>query len=65
MDLDHVDYFKDEEDYSLSYEQFSKNVKKLLIMYGDDPKVRALDIKMPHLYYGVEDGKRYAGCKYY
>lgn len=56
VDLDHVDYFKDEEDYSLSYEQFSKNVKKLLIMYGDDPKVRALDIKMPHLYYGVEDG---------
>lgn len=52
VDIDHVDYFKSEEDYALAYEQFSKQVKKGLILFGDDSKVRALNIEKTHYYYG-------------
>lgn len=56
VDLDHVDYFKDENDYYLAYEQFSKNVKKKVILFGDDEQVRALKLSQEALYYGVEAG---------
>jgi UDP-N-acetylmuramate--alanine ligase len=56
VDLDHVDYFKDQKDYNLAYEQFSLNVKKKLICFGDDPQVRALKLKQDKLFYGVEKG---------
>ena len=57
-DLDHVDYFKTEADYAKAYEEFASQVKKGLVMFGDDPKVRALriDPKVTHYYYGVDDG---------
>lgn len=54
-DLDHVDYFKDDADYCLAYEQFSEQVKKNLVVFGDDPKVRGLKINKPYYTYGVED----------
>jgi UDP-N-acetylmuramate--alanine ligase len=56
VDLDHVDYFKDEADYYLAYEQFSANVKKKVICFGDDPLVRALHLKQDQLFYGVNEG---------
>lgn len=37
FELDHVDYFKDEEDYLNSFQEFSNNVKELIIVWGDDP----------------------------
>ena len=56
-DLDHVDYFKTEEDYYKAYEDFSSQVKKGLVLFGDDPKVRNLKISAEHYYYyGVEEG---------
>lgn len=57
-DLDHVDYFKSEADYARAYEEFAVQVKKGLVLFGDDPKVRALKIdpSVRHYYYGVEDG---------
>lgn len=56
VDLDHVDYFKDENDYYLAYEQFSRNVKKKVILFGDDAQVRALKLSQEALYYGVNAG---------
>lgn len=56
VEIDHVDYFKSEEDYSLAYEQFAKQVKKMIFMCGDDEKCRELKIDKPHLYYGVKEG---------
>lgn len=55
VDLDHVDYFKDEADYSLAYEQFSNQVGKAIILYGDDQRVRTLNIVGEHYYYGEND----------
>lgn len=56
VDYDHVDYYKDEDDYRLAYEQFSRNVKKAIFLFGDDPQVRALRIDTPHYTYGLGEG---------
>lgn len=55
VEIDHVDYFKDEDDYRLAYEQFSKNIKKKLIAFGDDPEVRKCHFSCDVFYYGLND----------
>lgn len=56
VEIDHVDYFTSEEDYSLAYEQFAENVKYALAVFGDDPRARALDLKGKKvLYYGEQN----------
>lgn len=58
VDYDHVDYYKDEKDYALAYEQFALNVSKAIFVYGDDPEIKKLDLKTKaHVYtYGLEKG---------
>jgi len=57
IDLDHVDYFRDEADYRSAYEQFSNNVTKGIVIYGDDPQARMLNLNpnVPHYWYGEKD----------
>lgn len=52
VEIDHVDYFKSDEDYRLAYEEFSKNIKKTLMIYGDDEEARKLNIACEHYWYG-------------
>ena len=54
VDLDHVDYYKDDADYRSAYESFANNVSDTLVLFGDDPEVRRLNITQPHLFYGIE-----------
>lgn len=37
-EIDHVDYFKDESDYRSAYEEFSYNIAKALVIYGDEDR---------------------------
>jgi len=53
VDLDHVDFYKDEEDYRQAFIDFSHNVSKCILMFGDDPLVRSLKVETKHLYYGI------------
>ncbi len=55
VDIDHVDYFRDEADYRSAYEQFSCNVKKALIIFGEDSQARMLKLSCPHYWYGLEE----------
>lgn len=55
VEIDHVDYFKNEDDYRHAYEEFAKNVKDVLFICGDDPQARMLQINKKHYFYGVED----------
>ena len=57
VDIDHVDYFKDEADYRSAYEEFSRNVKKAMFLYGEDAQARMLDLNpdIDHYWYGIED----------
>lgn len=55
IDLDHVDYFKSEKQYFDSFQTFVNQVKKGVVLFGDDPEVRQLN---PHnlkvIYYGYQ-----------
>ena len=55
VDIDHVDYFKDDADYRSAYEEFSRNVTKGLVIYGEDQEARKLKLEKPVLWYGLEE----------
>lgn len=54
IDLDHIDYFKDDDDYQLAFNQFIENIKDTAIIYGDDLRARQLKTKIETIYYGFE-----------
>ena len=56
IDLDHVDYYKDLDDYKSAFEAFANQVKKWVILFGDDENVKSLNIKVPHCTYGCNHG---------
>lgn len=55
FELDHVDYFKSEEDYLLSFEEFAKNISELLIVWGDDPHFESMNLGNKVLSYGFSE----------
>ncbi|MBQ6355638.1 MAG: UDP-N-acetylmuramate--L-alanine ligase [Solobacterium sp.] len=57
VDIDHVDYFKDKADYRSAYEQFSMNVTKGMVIFGEDEEARMMNLNpdVPHYWYGLED----------
>ncbi len=44
VEIDHVDYFKDEADYRSAFESFSYNVKKGMVIWGEDAEARKLKL---------------------
>ena len=59
IEIDHVDYFKDKDDYRMAYEQFSEHVKKSLVVFGDDEEIRRCHFVCPYVTYGVNEGNDY------
>ncbi len=55
FEMDHVDYFKNEEDYLSSYQEFIANVKEHIIIWGDDPNYDFFKIDIPFWTYGLSD----------
>ena len=55
FEIDHVDYFNSNEDYLAAYNEFSENVKELIIAWGDDPMFDTLDLKGKVWSYGFAD----------
>lgn len=55
MELDHVDYYHDMDDYCDAFETFANQIKKGVVLFGDDAYVRNLQVTKPHLYYGLHD----------
>ncbi|MBR2578045.1 MAG: UDP-N-acetylmuramate--alanine ligase, partial [Erysipelotrichaceae bacterium] len=54
IEIDHVDFFKDEEDYFNSYQKFVGNVKGCVLYHGDDPWCRKLQFgDKKHYSFGV------------
>ncbi|MCF0111801.1 MAG: UDP-N-acetylmuramate--L-alanine ligase [Erysipelotrichaceae bacterium] len=56
VEIDHVDYYKSEEDYGHAYEEFAQGVSDKIIAFGDDPRARKLHLPQHTVWYGVEDG---------
>lgn len=55
IDLDHVDYYKDLDDYKNAFETFANQVKKKVIICGDDENLLSLDIKTDVITYGLNE----------
>ncbi len=56
IEIDHIDYFKDEEDYFNAYQEFVHNVKKGIFYCGDDEWCQKLEIDIPKFSYGFNEG---------
>lgn len=54
IELDHVDYYKDFDDYKSAFQKFADQTKDVVIAWGDSKDIRSLDLKNK-LYYGFND----------
>lgn len=59
IEIDHVDYFKDEIDYFNSYQEFVNNVKEVVFYHGDDPWCKKLKFKTKAYSFGLNDTNDY------
>ena len=59
IELDHVDYYKDIDDYVSAFQEFADQVGKKIVYFGDDPYLPKLDYKVPAISYGLKDGNDY------
>ncbi len=55
IDLDHTDYYRDIEDYKDAFQTFVNQVKKKVVLFGDDENIRSLTVRTEHLYYGLQE----------
>ena len=59
IEIDHVDYFKDEIDYFNSYQEFVNNVKEVVFYHGDDKWCRKLKFNCKSYSFGLNEGNDY------
>lgn len=59
IEIDHVDYFKDEEDYFNAYQEFANNVKQAIFYFGDDIYCRKLKTKVESYSFGISSDNDY------
>lgn len=59
IEMDHVDYYKDMDDYISAFQSFVDQIKKKAVVFGDDPYLPKLDYKIPYVTYGLKDGNDY------
>lgn len=58
FEIDHVDYFKDTEDYLSAYQEFACNVEELLVVWGDDPHFTQLHFPLTVWTYGLGENNK-------
>ncbi len=54
IEIDHVDYFKDEDDYFSAYQEYVHNVKEAVFYNGDDEWCRKLKFDTPAFSFGFK-----------
>ena len=59
IEIDHVDYFKDEEDYFNAYQEFVGHVGKAVFYYGDDEWCKKLRFSCDAYSFGLNKGNDY------
>ncbi len=59
IEIDHVDYFKDEIDYFNAYQEFAHNVKEAVFYYGDDKWCQKLKFDTPAFSFGLSENNDY------
>lgn len=59
IELDHVDYYKDMQDYVSAFQSFASQVKKACVIFGDDPYLKDLHYDCYVVTYGLNEGNTY------
>ena len=59
IEIDHVDYFKDEVDYFNAYQEFVRNVSKAVFYYGDDEWCQKLKFDTEAYSFGLSTNNDY------
>lgn len=59
IEMDHVDYYKDMDDYVSAFQSFVDQVKKHVIVFGDDEHLKKLHYNVPVTTYGLKDNNDY------
>lgn len=59
IELDHVDYYRDLDDYISAFQQFASQIKKAAVIFGDDPYLKDLDYPCKVITYGLQEGNDY------
>ncbi|MGT2887784.1 UDP-N-acetylmuramate--L-alanine ligase [Streptococcus didelphis] len=62
IDFDHPDYFTGIEDVFNAFNDYAKQVKKALFVYGEDQELKAITANAPIYYYGFEDSNDFVAC---
>ncbi len=55
IELDHVDYYKDMDDYLNAFETFVNQAKKGVAIFGDEENAHKIKINKEHLFYGLNE----------
>ncbi len=55
IELDHIDYYKDIDDYIDAFKEYANNAEKMVIACGDDQYTHMLEPKKPIFYYGLNE----------
>lgn len=55
IELDHIDYYKDIDDYIDAFREYANNAEKMVIACGDDQYTHMLEPKKPIFFYGLND----------
>lgn len=61
IELDHVDYYKDLDDYISAFQSFANQIHKKAIIFGDDPYLKHLNYPVDVVTYGLGEGNDYRG----
>ncbi|BCK47019.1 UDP-N-acetylmuramate--L-alanine ligase [Streptococcus dysgalactiae subsp. dysgalactiae] len=56
IDFDHPDYFTGIDDVRSAFNDYAKQVKKALFVYGEDQELKKITANAPIYYYGFEEG---------
>ncbi|HHJ8159785.1 TPA: UDP-N-acetylmuramate--L-alanine ligase [Streptococcus pyogenes] len=56
IDFDHPDYFTGIADVRNAFNDYAKQVKKALFVYGEDDELKKIEAPAPIYYYGFEEG---------
>ncbi len=59
IELDHIDYYKDMDDYLDAFQSFVDRIKKKAVIFGDDPYLPKLNYHTKPITYGLNDGNDY------
>lgn len=55
IELDHIDYYKDIDDYIDAFREYADNAEKMVIACGDDQYTHMLEPKKPIFFYGLNE----------